>query len=122
MCRVNNAHALGHIVDIIEADEEISAECLFDTIRELLPAGEFPLLNHPLEKRRALIEGCFRRLKPYAPFIQFSYGFYKPVPPPPGVAATLAAFVWLNVPPTHVWVYRQKTENGKQGSERRKSF
>ena len=36
-----------HIVDIIEADEEISAECLFDTIRELLPAGEFPLLNQP---------------------------------------------------------------------------
>jgi phosphatidylethanolamine/phosphatidyl-N-methylethanolamine N-methyltransferase len=103
----------------------------FDLNRTLNGAGgeEFsgiisgiPLLNHPLEKRRALIEGCFRRLKPYAPFIQFSYGFYKPVPPPPGVAATLAAFVWLNVPPTHVWVYRQKTENGKQGSERRKSF
>ena len=76
-------------------------------------------MNHPLERRRALIEGCFRRLKPYAPFIQFSYGFYKPVPPPPGIAVTLAAFVWLNVPPTHVWVYRQnqKTEYRKQGLE-----
>ena len=37
------------ILDIIEAEEEIGAECLFETIRELLPAAEFPLLNQPTQ-------------------------------------------------------------------------
>ncbi|HYM19164.1 MAG TPA: methyltransferase domain-containing protein [Micropepsaceae bacterium] len=89
----------------------------FDLNRTLNGAGSetfagiisgIPLLNHPLASRRALIEGCFARLKPYAPFIQFSYGLMKPVPPPSGVRVSLAAFVWLNFPPAHVWVYRQK--------------
>jgi hypothetical protein len=35
------------IVEIIEIDEEISAECLFETIMELLPDAEFSLLNQP---------------------------------------------------------------------------
>ena len=37
------------IVEIIEIDEEICAECLFESIRELLPIGEFPLLNQPTQ-------------------------------------------------------------------------
>ena len=67
-----------------------------------------PLLNHPLEKRRALVETAFRRLAPGAPLIQFSYGFHSPVTPPVGVTVNLAAFVWKNLPPATVWVYRRR--------------
>ncbi len=95
-------------IGIIEGDA-------FD-IDRTLPAGQtfsgiisgIPLLNHSLANRRALIESCFARLRPYAPFIQYSYGLHRPVPPPAGFSVRLGAFVWLNVPPAHVWIYRQK--------------
>jgi phosphatidylethanolamine/phosphatidyl-N-methylethanolamine N-methyltransferase len=68
-----------------------------------------PLLNHPAEKRRALVEAAFRRLAPGAPLIQFSYGFRSPVKPPPEIVVRLAAFVWMNLPPATVWVYRRRS-------------
>jgi phosphatidylethanolamine/phosphatidyl-N-methylethanolamine N-methyltransferase len=67
-----------------------------------------PLLNHSLAKRNALIDGAFRRLAPGAPLVQFSYGFGSPVPPPAGITVRLAAFVWKNLPPARVWVYRRR--------------
>jgi len=66
-----------------------------------------PLLNHPLERRHALIEGALARLKPGAPYIQFSYGTKPPIPAPPGATVKRAALVWMNLPPARVWVYRQ---------------
>ena len=67
-----------------------------------------PLLNHPAERRRALLEAGFRRLAPGAPMIQFSYGFRAPVKPPSGISVRLAAYVWKNLPPATVWVYRRR--------------
>ena len=69
-----------------------------------------PLLNHPAEKRCALVEAAFRRLAPGAPMIQFSYGFRSPVKPPPDIVARFAAFVWMNLPPATVWVYRRRNQ------------
>lgn len=69
-----------------------------------------PLLNHSAEKRRALVESAFRHLAPAAPLIQFSYGFHSPVKPPPEITVRLAAFVWKNLPPATVWVYRRRNE------------
>lgn len=66
-----------------------------------------PLLNHPVERRRALIEGALSRLKPDAPYVQFSYGTRPPIPAPDGTRVTRAAVVWLNLPPARVWVYRR---------------
>lgn len=66
-----------------------------------------PLLNFPLEQRTALLKDIMATLKPGAPFIQFSYGLKSPVPAIPGVNVRHAAFVWKNLPPAHVWVYRQ---------------
>lgn len=66
-----------------------------------------PLLNHPLEQRRALIQSALERLTRGAPFVQFSYGMRPPVAPPPGAAVARAAMVWLNFPPARVWVYRR---------------
>jgi phosphatidylethanolamine/phosphatidyl-N-methylethanolamine N-methyltransferase len=67
-----------------------------------------PLLNHPAERRRALVDAAFRRLAPGAPLIQFSYGFRSPVKPSPEITVRLAAFVWKNLPPATVWVYRRR--------------
>jgi phosphatidylethanolamine/phosphatidyl-N-methylethanolamine N-methyltransferase len=67
-----------------------------------------PLLNHPTERRCALVDAAFRRLAPGAPMIQFSYGFRPPVKPPPEIGVRLAAYVWMNLPPATVWVYRRR--------------
>jgi phosphatidylethanolamine/phosphatidyl-N-methylethanolamine N-methyltransferase len=78
------------------------------TIAAAIVSG-IPLLNHPVEKRRALVEAAFRRLAPGAPLIQFSYGFRSPVKPPPDIMVRLAAYVWRNLPPASVWVYRRRS-------------
>jgi phosphatidylethanolamine/phosphatidyl-N-methylethanolamine N-methyltransferase len=67
-----------------------------------------PLLNFPPPKRRSLIETALRRLRRGAPFVQFSYGFMPPLPAPPGATVQMAAFVWKNLPPARVWVYRRR--------------
>jgi len=66
-----------------------------------------PLLNHPLERRRALIEGALERLRPGAPYVQFSYGTRPPIEAPVGASVRRAAVIWLNLPPARVWVYRR---------------
>ena len=67
-----------------------------------------PLLNFPFAKRRSLIETSLHRLKRGAPFVQFSYGFQPPLPAPAGAMVRQAAFVWKNLPPARVWVYRRR--------------
>jgi phosphatidylethanolamine/phosphatidyl-N-methylethanolamine N-methyltransferase len=66
-----------------------------------------PLLNHPPERRHALIENILARLAPGAPYVQFSYGLQPPVPAPAGATVKRAAFIMLNLPPARVWVYRK---------------
>ncbi len=66
-----------------------------------------PLLNHPVERRRALIEGALARLKPGASYVQFSYGTRPPIPAPAGATVRRAAVIWFNLPPARVWVYRR---------------
>jgi phosphatidylethanolamine/phosphatidyl-N-methylethanolamine N-methyltransferase len=66
-----------------------------------------PLLNFPMTRRRALVDGALARLAPNAPLVQFSYGMHAPVVPPPGYSVHNAAFVWANLPPARVWVYRK---------------
>jgi phosphatidylethanolamine/phosphatidyl-N-methylethanolamine N-methyltransferase len=66
-----------------------------------------PLLNFSPAERRTFLDGVFARLKPGAPFVQFSYGLHAPVAPPEGVAVHQAAFVLFNLPPARVWVYRR---------------
>lgn len=69
--------------------------------------SSLPLINFPVETRLALLDNLFARLAPGAPFVQFSYRFRPPVAPPPGIAVTRAAVIWLNLPPARVWVYRR---------------
>lgn len=66
-----------------------------------------PLLNHPVARRHAFMDGVVRALAPGAPFVQFSYGTHAPVVPPSGFAVSRAAMIWANIPPARVWVYRR---------------
>jgi phosphatidylethanolamine/phosphatidyl-N-methylethanolamine N-methyltransferase len=66
-----------------------------------------PLLNHPVERRRMLIEGALARLAPGAQYVQFSYGWEPPIPAPAGATVHRAALVWRNLPPARVWVYKK---------------
>jgi phosphatidylethanolamine/phosphatidyl-N-methylethanolamine N-methyltransferase len=66
-----------------------------------------PLLNHPPARRNAYIQSAVARLADGAPFVQFSYGLTPPIAPPAGIEVSLAAFVWKNLPPARVWVYRK---------------
>jgi phosphatidylethanolamine/phosphatidyl-N-methylethanolamine N-methyltransferase len=66
-----------------------------------------PLLNHPVERRHALIEDALARLQPGAPYVQFSYGTKPPIPPPAGATVKRAALILMNLPPARVWVYRK---------------
>lgn len=66
-----------------------------------------PLLNHPPARRRNFVDRALKRLKPGAPFVQFSYGFGPPAEAPAGAVVVQAAYVWRNLPPARVWVYRR---------------
>lgn len=67
-----------------------------------------PLLNYPSEKRRAFLDAVFERMAPGAPVIQFSYGLHSPISRSADITVTMTAFVWKNVPPARVWVYRKR--------------
>lgn len=66
-----------------------------------------PLLNLPAERRGELIDVALDHLQPGAPFIQFSYGFHSPVAAPLGASVEMTTFIWRNLPPARVWVYRR---------------
>lgn len=66
-----------------------------------------PLLNLPAERRGALIDTALDHLQPGAPLIQFSYGFHSPVAAPRGASVEMTTFIWRNLPPARVWVYRR---------------
>ena len=67
-----------------------------------------PLLNHSMEQRKVFLKGILKRLRPGAPYVQFSYGLHCPVAPPAGVTVMQAAYIFFNLPPARVWVYRQR--------------
>jgi len=96
-----------HVIEGDAFDLDVTLGKKFSQAFAAIVSG-IPLLNHPIEKRRALVETAFRRLAPGAPLIQFSYGFHSPVTPPHGVTVNLVAFVWKNLPPATVWVYRRR--------------
>lgn len=66
-----------------------------------------PLLNHPPDRRCAFVDRALERLKPGAPLVQFSYGFRPPAEAPSGAVVVQAAYIWRNLPPARVWVYRR---------------
>jgi len=70
--------------------------------------SSLPLLTRPEPVRKALLAEAFELLKPGAPFIQFSYGLVAPVKPDSRAVSVYSSdWVWKNLPPARVWVYRK---------------
>lgn len=67
-----------------------------------------PLLNFNVAQRQTFLNGVLARLNPGAPYVQFSYGLHCPVAPPAGVNVSQAAYIFFNLPPARVWVYRRR--------------
>ncbi len=67
-----------------------------------------PLLSIKRSVQRAIVDGSFALLAPGAPFIQFTYGLFSPVPRRAfGVIGRPESVVLGNLPPARVWVYRK---------------
>lgn len=70
--------------------------------------SSLPLVARPIEDRTRLIEAGLARTDGPAPFIQFSYTFKGPVYPVPDTfTASASGWVWMNMPPARVWLYRR---------------
>ncbi|MEG9883080.1 MAG: phospholipid methyltransferase [Hyphomicrobiales bacterium] len=70
--------------------------------------SSLPLLTRPQPIRQMLLAEAFELLKPGAPFIQFSYGPSSPVKRVgQAVSVYKSGWIWNNMPPARVWVYRK---------------
>ncbi len=70
--------------------------------------SSLPLVARPLDERIRLIESGLARIEPGQPFIQFSYTFKGPVHPvPPQLRAEASGWIWRNMPPARVWLFRK---------------
>ena len=70
--------------------------------------SSLPLFTSPPEKRRVFILDALERLEPGAPFIQFSYALVPPVREEPmHFSFSKTSWIWNNMPPARVWVYRK---------------
>ncbi len=71
--------------------------------------SSLPLITRPEAQRAALLVEAFDLMAPGGPFVQFSYSLFSPMPlklaPPHRL--TTSPWVWRNVPPARVWVYRR---------------
>ena len=90
------------------------AYSLRDSLRNVLsgPAAAvvsgLPLVTKPMLTRLKLIRDAFAALAPGAPFVQFTYSVAPPIPKSlPGVSTEASERIWMNLPPTRVWVYRK---------------
>src|SRR4051794_36615913 len=67
-----------------------------------------PLFTKPLKMRLRLLFEAFALMAPGAPFVQFTYAAYSPIPRAlDHVKAQASERIWTNIPPARVWVYRR---------------
>ena len=69
-----------------------------------------PLMAMPKRIQREILDSCFRVLAPGAPYIQFTYSLFSPLPRREfGLNGRPVARVLQNVPPASIWVYRRRS-------------
>jgi phosphatidylethanolamine/phosphatidyl-N-methylethanolamine N-methyltransferase len=67
-----------------------------------------PLFTKPLKLRLQLLFEAFALMAPGAPFVQFTYAAYSPIPRGlDRVRSQASERIWANIPPARVWVYRK---------------
>lgn len=68
-----------------------------------------PLLNFPVAQRVRYIEDLLDRIPEGRPIVQITYGPKSPVPPGLGdYVVEHFDFVFRNIPPAQLWVYRRR--------------
>jgi phosphatidylethanolamine/phosphatidyl-N-methylethanolamine N-methyltransferase len=84
---------------------------LLDTLLETPAAAVvsgLPLFTKPMRTRLRLLHEAFRLMLPGAPFVQFTYAAYSPIPKAlERVTAEASERIWTNIPPARVWIYRK---------------
>lgn len=91
--------------DAFNLDETLGAQR--DQMFDCAISG-IPLLNFPMHKRVAFIEGLLARLPVGRPVVQFSYGPRSPVAAMPDrYRIQHFDFVVRNIPPAQIWIYRK---------------
>jgi phosphatidylethanolamine/phosphatidyl-N-methylethanolamine N-methyltransferase len=67
-----------------------------------------PLFTKPMRTRLRLLHEAFALMMPGAPFVQFTYAAYSPIPKAlERVKAEASERIWTNIPPARVWIYRK---------------
>jgi phosphatidylethanolamine/phosphatidyl-N-methylethanolamine N-methyltransferase len=67
-----------------------------------------PLFTKPLKMRLRLLQEAFGLMAAGAPFVQFTYAAYSPIPRRlERVNSEASERIWTNIPPARVWVYRK---------------
>jgi len=67
-----------------------------------------PLFTKPLKMRLRLLQEAFGLMAAGAPFVQFTYAAYSPIPRRlERVKSEASERIWSNIPPARVWVYRK---------------
>jgi len=67
-----------------------------------------PLFTKPLKMRLRLLREAFGLMAGGAPFVQFTYAAYSPIPRRlDRVKSEASERIWTNIPPARVWVYRK---------------
>ena len=71
-----------------------------------------PLLNFPVARRVAYLNGLLDRIPHGRPVVQLTYGPKSPVPPGLGdYTVEHFHFIIRNIPPTRLWIYRRAVRN-----------
>ena len=95
---------------VIQGDAYGLRMLLDKLMREPAAAGVsgLPLFTKPLKMRLRLLFEAFSLMAPGAPFVQFTYAAYSPIPRAlDRVKAQASERIWNNIPPARVWVYRE---------------
>ena len=97
---VNIIHGDAFDLDTTLGDER-------DTVFDSVISG-VPLLNFPVERRVAYVEGLLDRIPAGRPIVQITYGPVSPVPVGRGnYSVEHFDFILRNIPPSRLWIYRR---------------
>ena len=74
--------------------------------------GAIPLLNFPMQSRKALVSRYLERVADNGPFAQICYGVRPPVQAVPGsFSAERSRWFFRNMPPVAIWVFRNESKS-----------
>ncbi len=111
-CRLLSARFPG--LNVIQGDAYALKDLLSDGPASGFAKGglsgivsSLPLFTRPEDERRRFVLDALSLLKPGAPLVQFSYALVPPVKADPvAFSLTKSDWIWKNLPPARVWVYR----------------